>query len=82
MYEEIAELYVTKQMWKDGYNVIRAMLQYDEMDIPKIWIMAGECLRHMRQFKEAKDYLEQGNTDTQNFAEEIMPYLRKSSNRT
>ncbi|KAF8949036.1 transcription factor TFIIIC subunit tfc4 [Haplosporangium gracile] len=61
LYEEIAELYVTKQMWKDGYNVIRAMLQYDEMDIPKIWIMAGECLRHMRQFKEAKDYLEQAH---------------------
>ncbi|KAF9100961.1 transcription factor TFIIIC subunit tfc4 [Mortierella sp. GBA35] len=59
LYEEIAELYVTKQMWKDGYNVIRAMLQYDEMDVPKTWIMAGECLRHMRQFKEAKDYLEQ-----------------------
>ncbi|KAF9138688.1 transcription factor TFIIIC subunit tfc4 [Mortierella sp. GBA39] len=61
LYEEIAELYVTKQMWKDGYNVIRAMLQYDEMDVPKIWIMAGECLRHMRQFKEAKDYLEQAH---------------------
>ncbi|KAF9133295.1 transcription factor TFIIIC subunit tfc4 [Mortierella sp. 14UC] len=61
LYEEIAELYVTKQMWKDGYNVIRAMLQYDEMDIPKIWIMAGECLRHMRQFKEAKDFLEQAH---------------------
>ncbi|KAF9904994.1 transcription factor TFIIIC subunit tfc4 [Linnemannia zychae] len=61
LYEEIAELYITKQMWKDGYNVIRAMLQYDEMDIPKIWIMAGECLRHMRQFKEAKDFLEQAH---------------------
>ena len=47
-------------MWKDGHNVIRAILQFDEMDIPKIWIMAGECLRHMHQLKEAKDYLEQG----------------------
>ncbi|KAG0017635.1 transcription factor TFIIIC subunit tfc4 [Podila clonocystis] len=61
LYEEIAELYVTKQMWKDGYNVIRAILQFDEMDIPKIWIMAGECLRHMHQLKEAKDYLEQAH---------------------
>ncbi|KAF9930234.1 transcription factor TFIIIC subunit tfc4 [Linnemannia zychae] len=61
LYEEIAELYITKQMWKDGYNVIRAMLQYDEMDIPRVWIMAGECLRHMRQFKEARDYLEQAH---------------------
>ncbi|KAF8979041.1 transcription factor TFIIIC subunit tfc4 [Entomortierella lignicola] len=61
LYEEIAELYVSKQMWKEGYNVIRAMLQYDEMDIPKIWTMAGECLRHMGQLKEAKDFLEQAH---------------------
>ncbi|KAK3848666.1 MAG: hypothetical protein J3R72DRAFT_360930, partial [Linnemannia gamsii] len=81
LYEEIAELYVTKQMWKDGYNVIRAMLQYDEMDIPKIWIMAGECLRHMRQFKEAKDYLEQGTADVQNSAEEIISVTSKTSSK-
>ncbi|KAF9432742.1 transcription factor TFIIIC subunit tfc4, partial [Entomortierella beljakovae] len=61
LYEEIAELYVSKQMWKEGYNVIRAMLQFDEMDIPKIWIMAGECLRHMGQLKESKDFLEQAH---------------------
>ncbi|KAG0326992.1 transcription factor TFIIIC subunit tfc4 [Dissophora globulifera] len=61
LYEEIAELYVNKQMWKEGYNVIRAMLQYDEMDVPKIWTMAGECLRHMGKLKEAKDYLEQAH---------------------
>ncbi|KAF9360432.1 transcription factor TFIIIC subunit tfc4 [Mortierella sp. AD094] len=61
LYEEIAELYVSKQMWKEAYNVIRAMLQYDEMDIPKTWIMAGECLRHMGQLKESKDYLEQAH---------------------
>ncbi|KAF9913447.1 transcription factor TFIIIC subunit tfc4 [Lobosporangium transversale] len=61
LYEEIAELYVNKRMWKEGYNVIRAMLQYDEMDIPKIWIMAGECLRHMDRLKDAKDYLEQAH---------------------
>lgn len=64
-------------MWKDGYNVIRAMLQYDEMDVPKIWIMAGECLRHMRQFKEAKDYLEQGNTGARHSAEENILCLQK-----
>ncbi|KAF8941077.1 transcription factor TFIIIC subunit tfc4 [Dissophora ornata] len=61
LYEEIAELYVNKQMWKEGYNVVRAMLQYDEMDVPKVWIMAGECLRHTGKIKEAKDYLEQAH---------------------
>ncbi|KAF9112233.1 transcription factor TFIIIC subunit tfc4 [Mortierella sp. AM989] len=61
LYEEIAELYVSKQMWKEAYNVIRAMVQYDEMDIPKIWVMAGECLRHLGQLKESKDYLEQAH---------------------
>ncbi|KAG0362893.1 transcription factor TFIIIC subunit tfc4 [Gamsiella multidivaricata] len=61
LYEEIAELYVSKQMWKEGYNVIRAMLQFDEMDILKNWVMAGECLRHMDQLKDAKDYLEQAH---------------------
>ena len=35
-------------------------MQFDEMDVPKTWVMAGECLRHMGQMKEAKDYLEQG----------------------
>lgn len=47
-------------MWKEAFNVIRAMMQFDEMDVPKTWVMAGECLRHMGQMKEAKDYLEQG----------------------
>jgi len=51
---------MSRQMWKDAYNVIKAMLQYDEMDIPKIWTMAGECLRQLSQLKEAKDFLEQG----------------------
>ncbi|KAF9981232.1 transcription factor TFIIIC subunit tfc4 [Mortierella antarctica] len=63
LYEEIAELYVSKQMWKEGFNVIRAMMQFDEMDVPKTWVMAGECLRHMGQMKEAKDYLEQAHRD-------------------
>ncbi|KAF9963994.1 transcription factor TFIIIC subunit tfc4 [Mortierella alpina] len=63
LYEEIAELYVSKQMWKEGFNVIRAMMQFDEMDVPKTWVMAGECLRHMNQMKEAKDYLEQAHRD-------------------
>ncbi|KAF9363267.1 transcription factor TFIIIC subunit tfc4 [Mortierella sp. NVP85] len=61
LYEEIAELYMSRQMWKDAYNVIKAMLQYDEMDIPKIWTMAGECLRQLGQLKEAKDFLEQAH---------------------
>ncbi|KAI1314673.1 transcription factor TFIIIC subunit tfc4 [Mortierella claussenii] len=61
LYEEIAELYISKRMWKEGYNVIRAMLQFDEMDIPKIWIMAGECLRNLDRLKDAKDYLEQAH---------------------
>ncbi|KAF9195189.1 transcription factor TFIIIC subunit tfc4 [Haplosporangium sp. Z 11] len=63
LYEEIAELYISKQMWKEGYNVIRAMLQFEDMDVPRIWIMAGECLRHMGHMKEAKDYLEQAHRD-------------------
>ncbi|KAF9949323.1 transcription factor TFIIIC subunit tfc4 [Mortierella alpina] len=63
LYEEIAELYVSKQMWKEAFNVIRAMMQFDEMDVPKTWVMAGECLRHMGQMKEAKDYLEQAHRD-------------------
>ncbi|KAG0215651.1 transcription factor TFIIIC subunit tfc4 [Mortierella sp. GBA30] len=63
LYEEIAELYVAKQMWKEAHNVLRAMMQFDEMDIPKIWVMVGECLRHMGHMKEAKDYLEQAHRD-------------------
>ncbi|KAG0056447.1 transcription factor TFIIIC subunit tfc4 [Gryganskiella cystojenkinii] len=61
LYENIAELYVQKQMWKDGYNVIRAMLQFDELDTPKTWIMAGECLRNMNRTSDAKHYLEQAH---------------------
>ncbi|KAG0231859.1 transcription factor TFIIIC subunit tfc4 [Actinomortierella wolfii] len=57
LYEEVAEYYMIKRMWKDAYKVVDVLLRYPDLESPKIWYMAGVCLRHLNDLEQAKEFL-------------------------